>query len=89
MKISGIKVNCNFELAELDLSIKDLIDAKIADRRERLACCKEEIALDKERAKLNAVHDESFISELAEMLKDKVAKAVCAKIKAEAGDEEE
>jgi len=88
MKISGIKVNCNFELGELDLSIKDLVDAKIADRRERLACRKEDIALDKERIKLNATHDKSFISELAEMLKDEVVKAVRAKIKGETDEEE-
>ena len=88
MKISGIKVNCNFELGEIDLSIKDLIDAKIADRRESLAVRKEEIALDKERTKLNAVHDKSFISELAEALKDEVVKAVRAKVKGETDDEE-
>lgn len=88
MKINGIKVNCNFELGELDLSIKDLIDAKIADRRERLAVRKEEVALDKEQTKLNAVHDRSFISELAEMLKDEVVKAVRAKINGETGEEE-
>ena len=88
MKINGIKVNCSFELGELDLSIKDLVDAKIADRRERLACHKEEIALDKERAKLNAVHDKSFIAELAETITNEVAEAVYAKIKGKAADEE-
>jgi len=44
MKINGIKVNCSFELGELDLDIKDIIDVKRLDweqRKELRRECKE------------------------------------------------
>jgi hypothetical protein len=41
MKISGIKVNCSFDLAELDLDIKDIIDVKRLEWEQRRELHKE------------------------------------------------
>lgn len=86
MKITGIKVNCNFELGELDLDIKDIIDVKRLDWEQRRELRKECHDVCETDRRFEALRKAGPSSETKTFIEAIVNKAV-AKIKEEISEQ--
>ena len=78
MKINGIKVNFNFELGELDLDIKDIVDVQRLDweqRRELRKECKE-CATSRKPSYETKQFVEAVVNKAISSIKDQIISAV-------------